>query len=345
MEEKTAFYNAPKTISYGAFITMVTASRSRGKTYGFLKAAVKGFLDKGERFAVVRRYTSELKVARPKTFGALIKNDEFPGYEFKVEGPTGLVRKAGKGKGDWRSLCDFVPLSSQTSFKSVDFSDVQKVIFDEFIRPARIRPGYLPNEVDMFFDLVSTIVRRRKNVHFYLLGNSCDLTCPYFSQLARITRVPPTGYSWHNRKKVLLHYEDATDVMDDIRASDFGMLIEGTNYAQMAIENRFANGGDRFVERKPPAAKAVYGLRFEGDEFGVWLSPTDGLNFITAKAPSDATVYALTTADMELDVFMIKRAAPLMQSLMDITTIGGVRFDSPLTRERFFRMCSFFGVR
>ena len=69
------YYDAPKTISYGAHLTMVVTMRSRGKTYGFVKAAVKDWLRDGSQFVLVRRYVTELEEQFPRMFDALNRNE------------------------------------------------------------------------------------------------------------------------------------------------------------------------------------------------------------------------------------------------------------------------------
>lgn len=60
------FYDAPKTISYNADLTMIITMRSYGKTYGFIKEAIKDYLRDRSQFVFVRRYNTELQNVVPQ---------------------------------------------------------------------------------------------------------------------------------------------------------------------------------------------------------------------------------------------------------------------------------------
>ena len=160
------FYNPTKAISYGAPLTAVISMRSYGKTYGFTKAAIKDWMRDKSQFVYVRRYDTELKTSAPKIFEDIAAHKEFPGYEFKMQGYTGLVRKkTPDDSAKWEEICYCIPLSKQASYKGVAFPRVKKIIFDEYIRVLKTPPGYLRDDMGALFDLYKTISRDRDNVH------------------------------------------------------------------------------------------------------------------------------------------------------------------------------------
>ena len=116
---------------------MVVTMRSRGKTYGFVKAAVKDWLRDGSQFVLVRRYVTELEEQFPRMFDALNRNDEFPNHIFKCSGMKAYIaRKPAdeSDKPDWQPLGYGIPLSKQANYKGSEYAYVKKIIFDEFIR-------------------------------------------------------------------------------------------------------------------------------------------------------------------------------------------------------------------
>ena len=144
------YYDAPKTISYGAHLTMVVTMRSRGKTYGFVKAAVKDWLRDGSQFVLVRRYVTELEEQFPRMFDALNRNDEFPNHVFKCTGMKAYIARKPENeddKPDWQPLGYGIPLSKQANYKGSEYAYVKKIIFDEFIRVVKTPPGYLRDDV------------------------------------------------------------------------------------------------------------------------------------------------------------------------------------------------------
>ena len=64
--------------------------------------------------------------------------------------------------------CGFVfDLSGMEHYKSVAFPDITTIVFDEFMA----RRGYLPNEFELFQNVLSTIIRLRDNVKILMLAD------------------------------------------------------------------------------------------------------------------------------------------------------------------------------
>ena len=55
----------------------------------------------------------------------------------------------------------------------------QTILFDEFLT----RDYYLPDEFVLFMNTISTIVRYRSDVRIFMLGNTVNRYCPYFSEM------------------------------------------------------------------------------------------------------------------------------------------------------------------
>lgn len=71
-------------------------------------------------------------------------------------------------------------LSTAQDLKSVNFSKVKKIIFDEFIIEEGQKKTYLQNEVFIFLNLLETLGRMR-DIQVFLLGNPANIyTNPYF---------------------------------------------------------------------------------------------------------------------------------------------------------------------
>lgn len=169
------FYSDPMM-----WLFLLTGGRGIGKTTNLTADAISDFMKNGNEFAYVRRYKTELakckELLQPivsETDTKAIGNGIFQYQCHKVRIGYGLA------------------LSLQASFKSgVDFSKVSTLIFDEAI----LMPGssrYLPNEVTMFLELLSTVFRTRKNYRVFILGNNADLFNPYnaYFNIPRFTDV------------------------------------------------------------------------------------------------------------------------------------------------------------
>ena len=346
--ENREYYDAPRTISYGAHLTMVITMRSRGKTYGFIKAAVKDYLRDGSMFVLVRRYVTELDAQFPRLFDALMRNNEFPDKIFKCSGDKAYIADAPTDpdeKPKWEPIAFGIALSKQANYKGSEFAYVKKIIFDEFIRVNHTPPGYLKDDVGAFLNLFKTISRDRENVYAYLLGNACDLTNPYFRFIG-LTREPSDGYSWHNHHEVLVHYEKDAKFREQELQTVVGRLVSGTAYQDVMIDNEFDNGGLKFIETKTKGAKFNYGIIFQSTTFGVWVDYTSMTYYISHKiVKNDPRIYALTAEDMSINVTMLGLASPFIKSLMFLFRSGAVRFESAGLRERFLDMLRLCGLR
>ena len=70
-------------------------------------------------------------------------------------------------------------ISEVEHMKSSSYENVTSVIFDEFLT----RRVYLVHEFVSFMNVLSTIIRKRENVQIFMLGNTVNRYCPYFSEM------------------------------------------------------------------------------------------------------------------------------------------------------------------
>lgn len=63
--------------------------------------------------------------------------------------------------------------------KSTSYNGITTIVFDEFLT----RQVYITDEFVLFCNVCSTIIRHRNNVKIYMLGNTVNKYCPYFSEM------------------------------------------------------------------------------------------------------------------------------------------------------------------
>ena len=86
---------------------------------------------------------------------------------------------------DGKRICDETPfaygfaLTSMEHDKSTAYPNITTICFDEFIS----RNAYLPDEFVLFMNVISTIVRQRKDTKIFMLGNTVNKYCPYFDEM------------------------------------------------------------------------------------------------------------------------------------------------------------------
>ena len=165
------YYNINTPLSYNdVYLLLLIGARGTGKTTGVMWYCCNRFQKYGEEFAYVRRYKSELKKCKSlldKIIGGVsVKGLGEGAFQYEVN-----RKRVGYG----------LALSVQQSFKSgINGSKVTNIIFDEGVLVRGGTYRYLDNEVEMFFELISTIVRQRDDYKIWILGNNLDIFNPYY---------------------------------------------------------------------------------------------------------------------------------------------------------------------
>ena len=185
---KQKFYSLKNILSKHAQYNVVFGERSNGKTYAVLKYAVENFIETGEQLAIVRRWTDDFVGKRGQVmFDALVSNNEIS----KLSGGewTSVYYYASRWylcryEDNMRVTCE-TPLaygfsiSAMEHDKSTAYPDITTIMFDEFLT----RTIYLKDEFVLFMNVLSTIIRHRTNVKIFMLGNTVNKYCPYFSEM------------------------------------------------------------------------------------------------------------------------------------------------------------------
>jgi len=350
------YYDWSKTMSYqtgtNGEICLVLGAKDIGKTFGLRLTCVNRFLKHGELFAEICRTNEELKAVMSGYFDKLQNAGYFSDYVFKTEKSAGYIARkpVEDEKPEWKLLCYFVALTNFQREKKRTYVKPKRFIFDEAVIDTKDRyHRYLPDEFLILANLLDSISRQQPgddyNYYLYILGNAVDLTCPYLRNLG-IRKLPKFGYSYYKNKTVLLHYVEPWDA-DDRRAYTLvGRMLEGDDESKVIFDNVFSDTTGKEIAKKTPNAKYKYALKWGKITFAIWIDQKRGLWFVTEKLPKDAkNVYTLTKKDSSVDYQAIEKANPLARLLCDVYYIGGLRYDSPATREAFFEVLSFLGIK
>ena len=189
-QEKSKFYSLTKILNKKADYNIIFGERSNGKTYAALLYGIKRFVATGEQFAYIRRWREDLRGKRAENLfsnhvanGAIeeITNGECNAI-FYLSGKWYLAKYDADKKKYYPQntpFCYGFCLSEQEHEKSSSYPNVTTIIFDEFLT----RRYYLPDEFMLFMNLLSTIIRQRDNVKVFMLGNTINKYCPYFSEM------------------------------------------------------------------------------------------------------------------------------------------------------------------
>lgn len=362
MTKKQKYYDWPATFSRQTGtqgeICIVVGAKDIGKTFGLRKQCVNDYIKKGWCFAEVCRTKDEMKQVRIGYFDKLQNAGFFKDYLFKVVGSTGYISKEpGKDsetgeyieKPNYQPLCYFIALTAFQTEKKRTYVNVRRFIFDEAIIDRKDRyHRYLPSEFLVFANLLDSVSRQQPNdeqYRVYLLGNACDLTCPYMRYLG-VNKIPEFGYSFWHDKNVLLHYVEPWDKEQRQTQTLVGRMLSGTQESEMVFGNVFNVDDTGDICKKSSNAKYSYAIKYGEYIFAIWMDYSKGLCWITDKTPKEASnIYTITKRDTTLDYQAIERSSDYLKLLNKLWYLGTLRYENPATREMFLNILEFLGVR
>lgn len=191
-KEELKFYSLAEILKKNADYNIIFGERSNGKTYAALEYGIEQFVASGyqNQTAIVRRWKEDIKGKRAETlYNALEANGRiaeltngeytevyyFNGRYYLSNFDENLQKHVPHTK----PLAYTFALSEMEHDKSTSYPDITTVIFDEFLT----RRYYLPDEFILFMNVLSTIIRQRNNVKIFMLGNTVNKYCPYFTEM------------------------------------------------------------------------------------------------------------------------------------------------------------------
>lgn len=191
------YYNIAPIDATGAIYRLIIGQRSNGKTYSVCKHIIEDYFKEGKRGAYIRRYEESIT---PKNIQSLF-NPHLKLIWDLSEGKWNAIFYRAKefhfcsidsdGKiiaKDDTAFCISAAINTAENTKGEDRGEVQTIVFDEFMT----RSGYLNNEFVRYMNLLSTLIRDRESAVIYMLANTVNKYCPYFSEmgLKNIEKLP-----------------------------------------------------------------------------------------------------------------------------------------------------------
>ena len=253
--DASGYVNVKGILAEGYPFNFLIGGRGTGKTYSTLKVA------KEERrmFMLMRRTQSQADLISKPEFSVFKPLNEDLNWHVEVE-------HVSKYNGCFYELSEDMKkplgyscaLSTISNMRGFDASDIDLLIYDEFIPEKHER--LLKNEADALFNAYETMNRNRelrgnKPIQMICLANANDITNPVFEAL-RLIRVADKMQKggtdrWTDRKRgiqlIMLTHSPVSK-----RKSDTALynLTEGSSFASMAISNDF-NVNRQHVKPRP----------------------------------------------------------------------------------------------
>lgn len=339
------YYLKDALFSYRAFLNFSISERGLGKTTSAKFWCIDDFKKTGGRFVWLRRYNSELTGDKKSKIEGCVKTwcdkirKYYPEDKLEIKGNHLFINDKDAGV--------FVALSTSQSMKSVDFPEVNKIIFDEFIIQENKALTYLSNEVVLFLDLLSTVFRpiaddngkeqRRQRV--WLLANAITFANIYFYYF---NIKPFKQRFYHDKKRGIVVEQCKNEIYREaVKRTQFGKLIAGTNYENYAVENNYLLDNDAFIGKKSPEAEMLFNIRYDGHEWGIYADRYKV--YVTWGIDRTRQFYAFTKKDHSIDSVLIKNArGTIFEVLVRNYQAGLVVFENVMIKNKFIDFMKLF---
>ena len=224
-----AYFNFNRLKSYRPYVHMymLNGGRGIGKSTGVYLDWYKEYNKTKAEFVLVRRYPDEAKQSRTAL------DPMFSGVSTMGIGVKGCF--AFMNGNNRLGYC--VSLSAQHKLKSgVDFSKVKYIIYDEYTILQNATRRYIQNEPIEFFELLSTIVRTRKDYYVYMIGNNLDRFNPYHE----FFNVPQFENIWVDKERGIYceYCKTKKELLELEKETPLYNMIKGTAYGDYHYDNK-----------------------------------------------------------------------------------------------------------
>lgn len=322
-------------------IYMCTTNRTGGKTTYFGRLCVNRFLDKGEKFGLLYRYNYELDDIVEKFYkdlGSLF----FPNYSMASK------RRA---KGTFQELflndksCGYaLSLNNADQIKKYShlFSDIQRMIFDEFQSETN---HYCDNETKKFISIHTSIARGQgeqvRYVPVFMLSNPVSIINPYYVEMGVSGRLKDDTKFLRGDGFVLEQgYIESASI--EQKNSGFNRAFSKNSYTAYSSECVYLNDNKAFVEKPSGKSKYLCTLRYKGSDFALREYAESGLIYCDDKADSSfLTKISVTTDDHNINYVMLKRNDFFLSNLRYFFEHGCFRFKDMRCKEAVLSALSY----
>ena len=236
------WYSLDEILKHNVQYYMIFGERSNGKSFAVDKYVIDKFFQEGEQFALVKRYEEDIKSKHMENlFAKELIDYMLTEYNHHVKFYRGkwLVWEDGASEkiNDCLTFGFAFSLANVNRTKSTSYPDVTTVLYEEFM--SLKADDYLPDEVNLLLNLVSTIARFRHNVKIFMLANAISKYSPYSKAL---------GIKLHRMKKGEIIVKEYTNdkgfkTRFAIERSENVDVYDNADNEEKIVYNIFGNSG------------------------------------------------------------------------------------------------------
>lgn len=343
------FYSPMHMWSTGKPYMFSLGVRSCGKSTGWLILALKLFVEKKQQFIYIRRTKDELDATAAHAFDNAIQiyNDYYkdkrpPIRNFEMKGNEYFLNGKTAGYA--------IPLSLQHKFKSLPFSHVFLMLYDEFL-VSEAGGRYLGTkdnpyaEAEAIMSLFISVDRGigkafRNECRVIFIGNNERYSSPVFMRMG-IDKYLTKESKFVNPKREKWAVEQTFEVkaLDEAKMSN-AYALSSEYSKQYAFEGGLTE--NTFIGRTDKAVRPMFNCIYRNTKFGVGAELGGERRLIVrSKAYKDVPEYALTMDDHRPNYALVTewRSNDGLQLMRTCINSGKVLYDTLKARfcfETFF---------
>lgn len=333
-------------------IYICTTNRTGGKTTYFNRLVVKRFLEGKGKFAVLYRFKYELKDCADaffKDIGSLF----FQEYNMRSEPRRNgtfheffLYKKKDTDTKNAGISCGYaIPINSADQIKKIShqFSDVNRIIFDEFQSE---NFNYCYDEVNKFISIHTSIARgqgkQSRYVPVFMLSNFVTLLNPYYVEMDIATRLQKQTRFYKGVGFVLEQgwVDSAAKALEN---SGFMQAFSGSNqHDYLTRQGVYLSDSTCFIEKVNGDNKYIATFKYKGRNYAIRMYAQYGFLYCDDNADmSFPTKLSITTEDHNVNYVMLRSNIEFLAKLRYYFDRGAFRFKNLLCKEVVLKALSY----
>lgn len=328
---KNIFFDIKNILKYDCLVNLIVGARGVGKTYSSLNYAIENYKATGYGTIYLRRYKNELSDFET-ILNPVITNNNIQNIKYINKGKKFVDEKNDK------TILKGMILSQGMIKKSQDFSNINLIIFDEFIID-KGNYNYIPNEFNNFNNFIETISRLREItenivIKTIMLSNAASRNNPYFIGY----KIPVIEQYPYIKNDLLVYKAENTGFIEAKKSTRWGrFIINNTSMYDYMMDGNFKDKKEFIIEKLPPQTKYLATLIYADNKIGLYKDLKEN-NIIFSKKINETskTIFSLTKEDRTPDFKYLNKKSPTIQSILQYNDLGRIRFDDLKIQAIFF---------
>ena len=322
-------------------IYMCTANNTAGKTTYFSRLLVNKFLQKGDKFMLINRFTYELDSCAEK-FYKDIHTLFFPDH---------VMDSKSRAKGIYHELyLDGMPCGYSVAMNSIDrlkkyshlFSDTKRMFMDEFQSETS---HYCQNEVNKFRALHKIVARGQgemvRYVPVYMCANPITILNPYYAAMNIAERLNTNTKFLRGEGFVLEQgYVEAAGRAQ--ATSGFNKAFGNDAYSKFTNEAVYLFDNYAFIDKPSGYSSYIATIKYNGTEFGIREYLDAGIIYCDNKADGTYPLkITVTKDDHDINYVMLRKNDMFLSQMRYFFQKGCFRFKNLACKEAILKALSY----